>query len=136
MAIPSCRSLGRGGRRGPGGGGGQGGVKGVRQQPTDWTISFIRSDGRVITAAGSSLAASIHCNPLAVLQVFEGKATLKQLAQNWTVSYIGNFVGSLLMVAIICGCATFPLQAPNVLQMVGPKVALTFNQVITPVQPA
>ncbi|EIE18297.1 Formate/nitrite transporter, partial [Coccomyxa subellipsoidea C-169] len=38
---------------------------------------------------------------LVTASVFEGKASLNQLAKNWFFSYLGNFVGSLLMVYLV-----------------------------------
>ncbi len=63
------------------------------------------------------------------LQVFNGKATVKQLAQNWSISYVGNMIGTMIVIALMCGGAVFPHQAPGVLKMAMPKVGLTFQQV-------
>ncbi|KAK9907455.1 hypothetical protein WJX75_004026 [Coccomyxa subellipsoidea] len=38
---------------------------------------------------------------LVTASVFEGKASLGQLAKNWFFSYLGNFAGSLLMVYLV-----------------------------------
>lgn len=63
------------------------------------------------------------------LQVFNGKATVKQLAQNWSISYVGNMIGTSIVIALMCGGAVFPYQASGVLKMAMPKVGLTFKQV-------
>jgi len=63
------------------------------------------------------------------LQVFNGKATVKQLVQNWSISYVGNMIGTGLIITLMCGGAVFPYQAPGVLKMAMPKVGLTFKQV-------
>ncbi|DBA77135.1 hypothetical protein WJX77_002973 [Trebouxia sp. C0004] len=60
--------------------------------------------------------------------VFNGKATVKQLAQNWSISYVGNMIGTGIVVALMCGGAVFPYQASGVLKMAMPKVGLTFKQ--------
>ena len=38
---------------------------------------------------------------LVTAAVAEGKATPKDLIKNWTASYIGNFVGSLLLAYLV-----------------------------------
>lgn len=59
---------------------------------------------------------------------FEGQATLKQLAKSWIVSYIGNFIGCSIIVAMISGAAIFPESAAGPLKLAGGKVSLTFKQ--------
>ncbi len=63
------------------------------------------------------------------LQVFNGKATVKQLVQNWSISYVGNMIGASIIIALMCGGAVFPYQPPGLLKMAIPKVSLTFKQV-------
>lgn len=61
--------------------------------------------------------------------MFNGKATVKQLVQNWTISYVGNMIGASIIIALMCGGAVFPYQPPGLLKMAMPKVGLTFKQV-------
>ncbi len=63
------------------------------------------------------------------LQVFNGKATVKQLVQNWSISYVGNMIGASMIIAMMCGGAVFPYQPAGLLKMAVPKVSLTFKQV-------
>ena len=68
------------------------------------------------------------------MQVAEEKATVGQLAKNWTCSYLGNFVGSLLMVYIV-SCTGLLATAPAPLNIAVAKTSLTFGQVRLPCQP-
>lgn len=62
--------------------------------------------------------------------VYEGRATMKQLAKNWFWSYLGNLLGSLIMVAainatgLLAGAASTPVI--NIATM---KATLPFKQV-------
>lgn len=69
------------------------------------------------------------------VQVFNGKATWKQLAQNWSVSYVGNMLGTFLIVTLMTQGAVFPQMASGPINTAMPKVGLTFSQV-SPSQPA
>ena len=62
------------------------------------------------------------------MQVAEEKATMGQLAKNWASSYLGNFVGSLLMVWIVA-CTGLLATAPAPLNIAVAKTSLTFGQV-------
>ena len=64
------------------------------------------------------------------LQMFNGRATLKQLVQNWSLSYVGNMIGTMTVIALMTGGAVFPYEAAGVLNTAMPKVSLTFQQVI------
>lgn len=64
------------------------------------------------------------------MQVFNGKATVNQLAQNWGISYFGNMIGTLIIITLMSLGGVFPYQASGVLKMALPKVGLTFTQVI------
>ena len=68
-------------------------------------------------------------NSLASLQVFNGRATWKQLAQNWSVSYVGNMLGTFLIVTLMTQGAVFPQMASGPINTAMPKVGLTFSQV-------
>lgn len=68
------------------------------------------------------------------IQVFNGKATWKQLAQNWSVSYVGNMIGTFLIVTLMTQGAVFPQMASGPINTAMPKVGLTFSQV-NPSQP-
>lgn len=63
------------------------------------------------------------------MQVFNGRATVKQLVQNWSISYVGNMIGASIIIALMCGGAVFPYQPAGLLKMAMPKVSLTFKQV-------
>ena len=62
------------------------------------------------------------------VQVAEEKATMGQLAKNWASSYLGNFVGSLLMVWVVA-CTGLLATAPAPLNIAVAKTSLTFGQV-------
>ena len=62
------------------------------------------------------------------MQVSEEKATMGQLAKNWVCSYLGNFVGSLLMVYLVA-CTGLLATAPAPLNIAVAKTSLTFGQV-------
>ena len=51
-----------------------------------------------------------------------------QLAKNWVCSYLGNFVGSLLMVYLVT-CTGLLATAPAPLNIAVAKTSLTFGQV-------
>ena len=61
--------------------------------------------------------------------MFNGRATWAQLAQNWSVSYIGNMIGTFLIVTLMTQGAVFPDMAAGPISMAMPKVGLTFSQV-------
>ena len=61
------------------------------------------------------------------VQVYEGKATLGQLAKNWLVSYAGNFLGSALVVALVAASGVMAsAKAPAAVAVA--KTSLTFAQ--------
>ena len=51
-----------------------------------------------------------------------------QLTKNWVFSYLGNFVGSLLMVSLVA-CTGLLATAPAPLNIAVAKTSLTFGQV-------
>ncbi len=51
-----------------------------------------------------------------------------QLSKNWVCSYLGNFVGSLLMVYLVA-CTGLLATAPAPLNIAVAKTSLTFGQV-------
>ena len=51
-----------------------------------------------------------------------------QLTKNWVCSYLGNFVGSLLMVYLVT-CTGLLATAPAPLNIAVAKTSLTFGQV-------
>ena len=51
-----------------------------------------------------------------------------QLTKNWVCSYLGNFVGSLLMVYLVA-CTGLLATAPAPLNIAVAKTSLTFGQV-------
>ena len=61
--------------------------------------------------------------------MFNGRATWAQLAQNWSVSYIGNMIGTFLIVTLMTQGAVFPEMAVGPVNTAMPKVGLTFSQV-------
>ena len=67
-------------------------------------------------------------------QVFEGKASLKQLAKNWVFSYAGNFVGSLLMVYLVVATGLLA-SVPAPLNIAVAKTSLSFPQAWAPALP-
>jgi formate/nitrite transporter FocA (FNT family) len=63
-------------------------------------------------------------------QVFEGKASLRQLAKNWFFSYLGNLFGSLIMVVLVASTGLLATSAAP-LNVAAAKTSLTFTQVGT-----
>lgn len=61
-----------------------------------------------VIVAGSELFTG---NSLMVIAANSGKITWGQLLKNWVVVWIGNLVGSLLLVAIIVGCGLMGTKA-------------------------
>ncbi|CAL8463113.1 g2647 [Coccomyxa elongata] len=64
---------------------------------------------------------------LVTASVFEGKASLKQLAKNWFFSYLGNFAGSLLMVTLVVSTGLLA-TASAPLNVAVAKTSFTFAQ--------
>ena len=61
------------------------------------------------------------------MQVFEGKADMRQLAKNWAYSYAGNFAGSLLLVGLVVATGLLA-TAPAPLNIAVAKSSLSFGQ--------
>ena len=62
------------------------------------------------------------------MQLLEGKATVKQLLRNWIVSFTGNFVGSVALVALVSASGMMAMPGPS--NMAAAKTSLTFVQVM------
>ncbi|GFR49011.1 hypothetical protein Agub_g11032 [Astrephomene gubernaculifera] len=62
--------------------------------------------------------------------VFEGKATFRQLLKNWVLSYAGNLVGSLAMVAAVHATGILASNSLPV-TMATAKTSLSLTQVLT-----
>lgn len=63
---------------------------------------------------------------LVTAAVAEGKATPKDLIKNWTASYIGNFVGSLLLAYLVFKSGTLG-NAPAAAAIASAKCNLPFD---------
>jgi formate/nitrite transporter FocA (FNT family) len=58
--------------------------------------------------------------------VMEGKATKKDMMKNWAASYLGNFVGSLLLVFLVFKSGTLG-AAPGAVNMAMAKCSMPFD---------
>jgi formate transporter len=56
----------------------------------------------------------------------EGKATGKDLLKNWTASYLGNFIGSLLLAYLAFASGTLG-KAPGAVALATAKCSSTFG---------
>ena len=63
------------------------------------------------------------------VQRFNGKCTTEQLVRNWGISYIGNQIGILGVIALLGGAGIFSYSTPGILSTAITKVNLTFQQV-------
>ncbi|GIL76707.1 hypothetical protein Vretimale_8821, partial [Volvox reticuliferus] len=61
--------------------------------------------------------------------VLEKKAEIKDLAKNWIWSYIGNLVGSLMMVALVVGSGLLA-SSPVAANMAAAKTSIPFGQAL------
>jgi formate transporter len=85
----------------------------------------------LVVVAGAELFTG---NNLIVMAWADGKVSLKQLLQNWTIVYVGNFVGSIATVVLVfvAGQHTFGggLVGLNMLAIAEAKTGLGFGQAI------
>jgi formate/nitrite transporter len=63
---------------------------------------------------------------LVTAAVAEGKATKSELCKNWTASYIGNFVGSLLLAWLVYKSGTLA-NSPGAVNIATAKCSLPFD---------
>ena len=63
-----------------------------------------------------------------VLQLYEGKVSFGQLAKNWSVSYIGNLLGSLLIVSLVAATGLLTTSSAAVGMAVA-KTSIPFSAV-------
>jgi formate/nitrite transporter len=63
---------------------------------------------------------------LVTAAVMEGKATKENLARNWVASYLGNFVGSLLLAYLVFKSGTLG-DAPGAVNIATAKCAMAFD---------
>lgn len=61
-----------------------------------------------VIVAGSELFTG---NNLMVIAWLQKKITFKQLMRNWGIVWLGNFVGSLILVLVVVGCASAAIAA-------------------------
>jgi formate transporter len=85
----------------------------------------------LVVVAGAELFTG---NNLIVMAWADGKVSMKQLLGNWTIVYIGNFIGSIATVVLvfIAGQHTFGdgLVGLNMLEIAEAKTSLGFVQAI------
>ncbi|GLI65384.1 hypothetical protein VaNZ11_008939 [Volvox africanus] len=62
--------------------------------------------------------------------VLEKKAEVKDLAKNWIWSYVGNLIGSLLMVALVVATGLLASSPPVAANMAAAKTAIPFGQAL------
>ena len=55
---------------------------------------------------------------------------MEQLVRNWGISYIGNQIGILGVIALLDGAGIFSYSTPGILSTAMTKVSLTFQQVM------
>lgn len=63
------------------------------------------------------------------MALYEGKINFRHLLRNWTVSYIGNFVGSLMIVGVVMQTGLFPAGAAAPVKVAVAKCSVTFTEV-------
>lgn len=82
----------------------------------------------MVLIAGSELFTG---NCLIVIPVLEKQATLSGMLKNWVVVFIGNFVGSILIAALVVYGHTFSMFGAEVggaaINVAAAKVSLTFS---------
>mmetsp|Transcript_5823 Transcript_5823/g.15194 ORF Transcript_5823/g.15194 Transcript_5823/m.15194 type:complete len:338 (+) Transcript_5823:210-1223(+) len=64
---------------------------------------------------------------LVTAAVYEGKATVRQLVKSWSVSYVGNLIGSLMLAYAVLQAGLFTATAAPV-KMAVMKTSLTFTE--------
>lgn len=64
-----------------------------------------------VIVAGSELFTG---NNLMVMAKFSGKISMRALLKNWVVVWVGNFAGSLLLVAIVFACGSASMNGDGV----------------------
>jgi len=79
----------------------------------------------LVVVTGADLFTS-NCATLTIA-VLEGQAGLSQLAQSWVVSYLSNFVGSMLIVGIVIAGDTLGAGAETAASLAQPKCELSFG---------
>ena len=86
----------------------------------------------LVVIAGAELFTG---NNLMAISVFQKKATVKDMLRNWTIVYFANFIGSLLLVALIVGTGLWAqnhfLTGAAALKIANAKVNLTFMEAFT-----
>lgn len=65
----------------------------------------------------------------AAMAVYEGKIKMSDLVKNWTVSYIGNFIGSLIILGIVLQTNLLPFGTAAPVKVAVAKCSLTFTEV-------
>lgn len=79
----------------------------------------------LVVMAGAELFTG---NNLMTLAVMDKKITLKQLLKNWVIVYIGNFIGSLLLVFVLLKANLFSESATNLsINIAKAKMSLPFE---------
>ncbi len=72
---------------------------GLRDSLTKLIGGFVFSLGLVLVLiAGAELFTG---NTLLVISCLTGKITLKQLLRNWSIVYVGNFIGSIILIFLV-----------------------------------
>lgn len=65
----------------------------------------------------------------AATSLYEGKIKLQDLLKNWAVSYVGNFIGSLMIVGIVMQTGLFAAGSAAPVKVAVAKCSLTFTEV-------
>ena len=63
-----------------------------------------------------------------ILQWFEKRASLAQIAKNWSISYTGNLVGSLFVIKLLA-LTGLTVAGPAAMKIAAVKTGLTFTEV-------
>jgi formate/nitrite transporter FocA (FNT family) len=85
----------------------------------------------VVIACLSTLhAALLAGNTMkATMSLYEGTIKLRDLLKNWAVSWTGNFIGSLAVLAVVLATGLIPAGTAAPIKVALAKTSLTFTQV-------
>ncbi|KGG79407.1 FdhC protein [Caloranaerobacter azorensis H53214] len=82
----------------------------------------------LVVMAGAELFTG---NNLMTLALMDKKITLNQMLKNWFFVYLGNFIGSILLAAVVVKSGLYKIDTPATqlaTKIAAGKIGLTFNQ--------
>lgn len=65
----------------------------------------------------------------ATMSLCEGSIRLRDLLKNWAVSWTGNFIGSLAVLAVVMATGLLPAGTAAPVKVALAKTSLTFTEV-------